>query len=164
MPALNIDGLTFTFPQAWQASKYDEWSFYRNQFAKQGDGIKAVDAVALAPTNVAFLIEVKDYRHPDTEKPSQLPEAIANKVLHTLAAMLPAKLHANSPAEKQLATAILDCASLRVIAHIEQPQRHRPVVDLADIKQKLRQLLRAVDAHPKVVSMNDMNGLTWTVA
>lgn len=164
MPVLSIDGLTFTFPQAWQASKYDEWSFYRNQFAKQGGGIKAVDAVVLAPTNVAILIEVKDYRHPDTEKPSQLPEAIANKVLHTLAAMLPAKLHANSPAEKQFATAILGCASLRVIAHIEQPQRHRPVVDLADIKQKLRQLLRAVDAHPKVVSMNDMNGLTWTVA
>lgn len=163
MPVLDIDGLTFTFPQTWQASKYDEWSFYRNQFAKQGDGIKAVDAVALAPTNAAFLIEVKDYRHPGTEKPSQLPEALANKVLHTLAAMLPAKLHANDPAEQQLAAAILGCVSLRVIAHIEQPQRHRPVVDLADIRQKLKQLLRAVDAHPKVVSMSDMNGLAWTV-
>ena len=164
MPAVNIDGLTFTFPQAWQASKYDEWSFYRNQFAKQWDGIKAVDAVVLAPANIAFLIEVKDYRHPETEKPSQLPEVIANKVLHTLAAMLPAKLHANKHEEKQLASAILNCAFLRVIAHIEQPQRRRPVVDLADIKQKLRRLLRAVDAHPKVVSMNDMNGLDWAVA
>lgn len=164
MLVLNIDGLNFTFPQGWQASKYDEWSFYRNQFVKQGDGIKAVDAVALEPTNTAFLIEVKDYRRPDTEKPSQLPEAIANKVLHTLAAMLPAKLRANDPTEQQLAAAILACASLRVIAHIEQPLRHRPVVDLADIKQKLRRLLRAVDANPKVVSMNDMNGLNWTVA
>ena len=163
MPALNIDDLTFTFPQAWQASKYDEWSFYRNQFARQGNGIKAVDAVVLAPTNIAFLIEVKDYRHPDTEKPSQLPEAIANKVLHTLAAMLPAKIHANDAAEQKLATAILNCASLCVITHIEQPQRGRPVVDLADIKQKLRRLLRAVDAHPKVVSMNTMQGLAWTV-
>lgn len=164
MPALNIDGLIFTFPQGWQASKYDDWSFYRNQFAKQGDGIKAVDAVALSPTNTAFLIEVKDYRHPDTEKPSQLPEAVANKVLHTLAAMLPAKLHATNSGEQQLATAILGCVSLRVIAHIEQPRHHRPVVDLADIKQKLRRLLRSVDKHPKVVSMNDMNGLTWSVA
>lgn len=163
MPALTIDGLTFTFPQGWQASKYDEWSFYRNQFAKQGDGIKAVDVVALAPTNTAFLIEVKDYRHPNTEKPSQLPEAIANKVLHTLAAMLPAKLHANDPVEQQLAATILGCASLCVIAHIEQQPRHHHVVDLADIKQKLRRLLRAVDAHPNVVSMSQMNGLGWRV-
>lgn len=163
MPVLNIDGLTFTFPQAWQASKYDEWSFYRNQFVKQGDGIKAVDAVALAPTNTAFLIEVKDYRYPDTEKPSQLPEAIANKVLHTLAAMLPAKLHANDATEQRLSAAILACTSLHVVAHIEQSPSHRPVVDLADIKQKLRRLLRAVDAHPKIVSMNDMRRLAWTV-
>ncbi len=163
MPQLNINGLTFTFPPGWQASKYDEWSFYRNQFVKQSDGIKAVDAVVLGPSNVAFLIEVKNYRHPDTEKPSQLPDAIANKVLCTLAAMLPAKLKANAPAEQQLAAAILDCTSLRVIAHIEQSQQHRPAVDLADIKQKLRKLLRAVDAHPKVVSMSNMGGMDWSV-
>lgn len=163
MPALNIDDLTFTFPQAWQASKYDDWSFYRNQFAKQGNGIKAVDVLALGPVNAAYLIEVKDYRHPDTEKPSQLSDAIANKVLYTLAAMLPAKLNANDPTEQQLATVFLNCASLRVIAHIEQPRRHQPVVDLADIKQKLRQLLRAVDAHPKVVSMSNMGGMAWSV-
>jgi hypothetical protein len=163
MQQLDIDGLTFTFPDGWQAGKYDEWSFYRNQFVKQGDGIKAVDAVVMGPENQAFLIEVKDYRHPDTEKPSQLPDAIANKVLCTLAALLPAKLKANVPAEQQLAAAILGCASLRVIAHIEQPRRHRPAVDLADIKQKLRKLLRAVDAHPNVVSMNSMDGIAWSV-
>jgi hypothetical protein len=164
MLTLNIDGLTFIFHQTWQASKYDEWSFYRNQFAKQDDGLKAVDALALSDMGEAFFIEVKDYRHPETEKPSQLPEAIAKKVLHTLAAMLPAKLHGNDPAEQHLATGILACASLKVIAHIEQPQNHRPMVDLADIKQKLRKLLRAVDAHPKVVSMARMGDLDWTVA
>lgn len=164
MPVLNIDGLTFTFPVAWQVSKYDDWSFYRNQFVKQKNGIKAVDAVVLGTKKDAYLIEVKDYRHPDTVKPSQLPEAIANKVLHSLAAMLPAKLNATDSGERRFAQAILGCVSLCVIAHIEQPRRHRPVVDLADIKQKLRQILRAVDAHPKVVSMSDMKGLAWTVA
>lgn len=164
MPTLNVDGLNFTFPRTWQASKYDEWSFYREQFAKQGNGIKAIDVLALSDAGQAFLIEVKDYRHPEAEKPSQLPEVIATKVLHTLAAMLPAKLHGNDPAEQQLAASILTCASLKVIAHIEQPRKHRPVVDLADIKQKLRQLLRAVDAHPKIVSMANMGGLDWTVA
>jgi hypothetical protein len=163
MPTLNIDGLVFTFPQAWQADKYDEWIFYREHFSKQSSGIKAVDALALSNSNVAYLIEVKDYRHPDTVKPSQLAEAIAGKVLDTLAAMLPAKLNANDPAEQKLAAGILTCASLEVVAHIEQPD-HRQVVDLADIKQKLRKLLRAVDAHPKVVSMAKMRGLGWTVA
>lgn len=89
MLVLDIDGLAFTFPDRWNASKFDEWSFYRNQFSRQRNDIKAVDAIAVGPDKNAFLIEVKDYRHPETEKPSQLPAAIANKVLYTLAAMLP---------------------------------------------------------------------------
>lgn len=163
MPVLNIDGLVFTFSENWQASKYDAWSFYRNQFSKQFDGIKAVDIVVFNPENTIFMIEVKDYRKPDTEKPSELPQAIANKVLHTLAALLPARLNANEPVEKQLAEKILKCHSLKVIVHIEQPH-NRPVIDLADIKQKLNKLLRAIDAHPKIVSMNNMANLPWTVA
>lgn len=163
MVTIDIDGLIFTFPADWTASKFDEWSFYRNQFIKQFDGIKAVDAIAIAPDRSAFLIEVKDYRHPDTEKPSQLPQAIANKMLHTLAALLPAKLYAVEPVEKALATALLKCTSLRVVAHIELPPRHIPVVDLADLKQKLKQLLRAIDAHPKIVSTQNMFDLKWTV-
>jgi hypothetical protein len=163
MPAINVDGLTFTFPAGWQASKYDEWSFYRNQFCKQKDGIAAVDLVALSPTNDAFLIEVKDYRHPQAVKPSQLPEAIANKVLSTLAALLPARLHANDPNEQKLSDELLRCTTLRIVLHVEQPAGHRPKVDLADIKQKLKRLLRAVDAHTKIVSMQKMLALAWTV-
>lgn len=162
MPALDIDGLIFTFPNQWSVTKYDDWSFYRNQFSRQG-GIKAVDAIALDPNGSAFLIEVKDYRHPDTEKPSQLPAEIAAKVLHTLSAMLPAKLLATHPDEARLASDVLKCTSLRIVAHIEQPQRHRGVVDPADLKQKLRELLRAVDPHVKVVSMTKMQALPWTV-
>ena len=164
MVTIAIDGLIFTFPPDWQASKFDEWSFYRNQFSKQFNGIKAVDAIAIAPDRSAFLVEVKDYRHPGTEKPSQLPQAIANKMLHTLAALLPAKLHAAEPLEKALAAAMLNCASLQIVAHIELPPRHIPVVDLADLKQKLKQLLRAVDAHPKIVSTQNMCKLLWMVA
>lgn len=163
MPALDIDGLVFTFPNRWSATKYDDWSFYRNQFSRQGAGIKAVDAIALDPNGTAFLIEVKDYRHPDTEKPSQLPAAIASKVLHTLSALLPAKLLATDPDEAGLAGDVLTCSSLRIVAHIEQPQRHRGVVDPADLRQKLRELLRAVDPHVKVVSLTKMQGLPWTV-
>lgn len=163
MPVLDIDGLIFTFPASWTATKFDEWAFYRNQFSRQSNGIKAVDAIAVGPGHCAFLVEVKDYRHPETEKPSELPAAIAIKVLHTLAAMLPAKLHASGD-EQRVAAAVLKAIVLRVVVHIELPPRHIPVVDLADVKQKLQRLLRAVDAHPKVVSMKDMKGLAWTVA
>lgn len=164
MPPLDIDGLQFDFPEGWQVSKYDEWSFYRNQFAKQQNGIKAVDALALSPDQKAFLIEVKDYRHPDTEKPSQLPEAIANKVMHTLAALLPARLYANEPGEKAFSNSLLGCRQLSVVVHVEQPAGHRPKVDLADLKQKIKRLLRAIDPHPKIVCMQKPQGVAWTVS
>lgn len=164
MPPLNVDGLMFTFPAGWKMDKYDNWSFYRNQFSRQNDNIKAVDVLAVSPNQAAYLIEVKDYRHPDTEKPSDLPQAIAKKVLDTLAAMLPAKLLANTPDEQQLAAAILSCRSLHVVAHIEQPARHQPVIDPADLKQKLRRLLKAVDPHLKITSINNMSGFAWIVA
>lgn len=163
MKPLDIDGLIFTFPEGWEAGKYDEWTFYRKHFIKQFDGLKGVDALAREPNGTAYLIEVKDYRHPETEKPSELAQAIAHKTIATLAALLPARLHANDPKERALADAILKCVTLRVVAHIEQPRAHRPVVDPADIKQKLRRMLRAVDAHPKIVSMHDMQGLAWAV-
>jgi hypothetical protein len=159
--ALQVERLTFTFPADWHASKYDDWSFYRNQFARQYDGIQAVDVLATDPNGTAYLIEVKDYRYPGVERPSQLPRAIANKVLMTLAAMLPAKLNGNDPAERDMAKSVLTCQKLRVIAHIELPRKQ---VDPADLEQELKRLLHAVDAHPKVVSTKNMRGMRWTAA
>lgn len=163
MPTLDIDGLQFNFPDDWKVSKYDDWTFYRNHFSKQGPGIKAVDAIALSPGKDAYLIEVKDYRHPETEKPSGLAEAVANKVLYTLAAMLPARLHALGE-EKTLAKDMLRCSGLQVVLHVELPSGHRQsLVDLADIKQKLKTLLRAVDTNPKIVSIQMPRNTAWTV-
>jgi hypothetical protein len=163
MTTLHIDGLDFHFPDGWLASKYDEWSFYRNHFVKIDNGIKAVDALAVSTGNDVFLIEVKDYRHPETTKPSELPRALADKVLHTLAAMLPARLNANDPKEQQLAAAILACHTFSVVLHIEQSATRKQIVDLADLKQKIRPLLKAIDRRFKIVSMSNMQGLAWTV-
>lgn len=160
---LQVENLVFVFPVGWQASKYDDWSFYRNQFVRLRDGIQAVDILAKAPGGEAYLIEVKDYRQRNTKKPSDLPQSIANKVLMTLAALLPAKLNGNDPQEQAMAGAILTCKKLRVVAHVEQSQRHMFVIDPADLKQKLAQLLHAVDAHPKVVSIQQMHKLSWQV-
>lgn len=108
------------------------------------------------------MIEVKDYRRPDTERPSELPFALACKVRDTLAAMLPAGLHANDTDEKNLAAAILKCKTLQVVFHIEQAP-HRQAVDLADLQQKTRRLLRAIDTQAKFVSMKAMQNINWTV-
>lgn len=119
--------------------------------------------MAISPAKQAFLIEVKDYRHPEAVKPSGLAEAIASKTMDTLAAMLPAKLLASEAEERIIAANFLKCTSLEVVVHIEQPLKRMPMVDVADIQQKLKQLLRAVDKKPKIVSVRDMRGLEWRV-
>lgn len=165
MPVLIVDTLEFSFPENWHAHKYDDWSFYRNQFSRQDSGICAVDLLVLSDSNVGFLIEVKDYRHPETTRPSELAKAIASKVLHTLAAMLPAKLNANDPDERAMAGRFLACGSLTVMLHIEQPQAHKSPVDVKNLKMELRRRLRAVDPHIQIVSMNTLSshGIRWTV-
>ncbi|WP_454695010.1 hypothetical protein [Achromobacter aegrifaciens] len=167
MPIIKmVENLTFTFQDDWIVDKYDDSNYYRLHFSKQLSGIKAVDLLAVSPQNVAYLIEVKDYRHPDTEKikPSDLADAIARKVLDTLAAMLPVRLKASDQAEQSLAARVLACEDLKVFAHLELPRAHRGVVDPADIKQKLRQRLAAVDRHAKVVNIGSMKGTAWNVA
>ena len=106
---VKVDTLTFTFPSGWVAEKFDDSNFYRNQFSRQFNGIKAVDLLALSPERTAYFIEVKDYRHPNTIKPSDLADSIAKKVMMTLAALLPAKHRANEPREKVFATDVLGC-------------------------------------------------------
>ena len=88
-----VDGLNFDFPDDWIVSKYDAWSFYRNRFKGISDGIKALDLLAVSPTGTAWLIEVKDYRHHRRTKPSKLADEVRQKVLDTLAAILPAKMN-----------------------------------------------------------------------
>ena len=43
MPSITEGQLKFSFPTAWQASKFDQWSFYRNQFQQVCGGAKAID-------------------------------------------------------------------------------------------------------------------------
>lgn len=164
MLELTVERLTFKFPMGWDVCKYDDWSFYRNQFVGQIEGLKGVDIIAIDTSKRAYLVEVKDYRFPGSEKPSELPNAVAKKVLCTLAAMLPAKLNGTVPSEIDISKKVLRCSDLRIVVHIEQSQRHMPIVDLADLKQKLKRMLRAVDPHLRIVHMSNMHNLSWTVA
>ncbi|MFC4159826.1 hypothetical protein [Chitinimonas lacunae] len=145
--------LVFRFDTAL-AGKYDDWSFYRNQFNSAFGGTKAVDMICLDSTAV-WLIEVKDYRGHTRTKPTDLGDEVAAKVRDTLAGLLAARFNANDSEEKKLAKAVAQRKELRVVLHLEQPAKHsklrRRAIEPADVQQKLRQLLKAVDPHPRVV-------------
>jgi hypothetical protein len=167
MTRLPVDGFTFIFPTGWFAEKYDTWSFYRNQLIKIRNGIKAIDLLALDPDTTAWFVEVKDYRVNPRTKPSDLGDEVAQKVLDTLAALLPARLNATVTQERQMASAVLGASKLRVVLHLEQPTKHsrlRPrAINPADVKQQLKRLLKPIDAHPVVTETSRMGSVAWRV-
>lgn len=78
MPELPVETLCFTFPSDWQASKYDDWSFYRHRFQRIRNEVKAIDILAIAPDRTTWFIEVKDYRRHQRTKPIDLASEVAH--------------------------------------------------------------------------------------
>ncbi len=145
--------LQFSFPDNTIASKYDAWVFY-SKFNSVFGGVKAVDIVHVDSEKTAWLIEIKDYRTNRRTKPSELCDEIALKVRDTLLGLAVARFQARR---------------LRVVLHLEQPQKPNKlfpqVVNPADIKQQLKRLLKAVDAHPSIVDQHTLKpNMLWTVA
>ena len=148
-------------------SKYDEWRFYRHHFCKIAEGIKAVDFIYIDKSQrCTWLIEVKDYRHPQTEKikPSELADAVALKVRDTLAGLVAAKYNAIDVNEKQFSQHALEMSEIRVVLHLEQVLAKR-YIEPADILTKLKQKLKAIDAHLKVVNKDNLKSdMRWVVS
>ena len=161
--------LTFTFAADAEASKYDDWSFYRNQF-QQGcfTDNKAVDLLCELNRS-AWLIEVKDYRAHARTKAVDLADEVAIKVRDTLAGLVAASVGANDPVERAYARRMVRAQRMRVVCHIEQPakaSRLRPrVIEPDKLKLKLRTLLKAIDAHPIVMDRSGTAAtLPWVVS
>lgn len=159
--------LTFRFPDAALASKYDDWAHYRQQFNPAFGGTKAVDLV-FADERIGWLIEIKDYREHRRTKTIDLADEVAIKVRDTLAGLVSAKLHGNDPDERKVARAMLRSRALRVVLHLEQPEKHsklRPrAIDPAAVLKKLKGLLKAIDPHPCVVDQRTLKAeMKWEV-
>ena len=158
--------LTFDFPDSWKATKFDDWSYYRNQFAKI-KGTKAVDFVAIGPDLCCWCIEVKDYRHSKRTKAIDLADEVALKVRDTLAALASARVNANDGAEKELAAVAMRSRMLRVVLHLEQaskPSKLFPrAIDPSKVEQQLKQLIKAIDPHPRVFDKESTIEDIWTV-
>ena len=166
MPTKVVGNLTFVFPATWHIEKYDDWSFYRNRFCRI-QGAKAVDLLAISPDNTVFLIEVKDYRSHRRTKMISLADEVTQKVLATLAAMLPCRVNGDEAQETAFAARVLNANSLKIILHLEQPSKPSKLFprrfDTANVTMEMRQRLKPIDAHPKVVELADFGGLAWTV-
>lgn len=159
-------GLRFEF-QGTDASKYDEWCFYQNQFKNSCNGNKAVDFVYVEANRI-WLIEVKDYRRHRRIKTGDLADEVAIKVRDTLAGLAAAKNNATDTMERQLARRALQKARLSVVLHLEQPANSSKlfpkIVDPSKLQQKLKQKLKAIDPHPCVVDQKSLKPeMNWTV-
>lgn len=149
----------FAFPTSIGVSKYDDSPFYRNQFSRCQP--KGVDFVAVEPSRgVLWLLEVKDYRVHRRTKPTDLGDEMRQKVLDTLAGLLTAGIYR---VDGVLAREALKCQEVRVVLHLELPKAPRNAVNPSSIALKLKQLLKPVCAHPKVVSIESPGNLPWTV-
>lgn len=193
MPIIIEEGLEFTFTKEWEASQFDRWSFYRGQFARFGDceivcskegcrgvarcgvcntkriaGNRGVDILAIGPKSVCWLIEIKDYRKTRVTNFTSLADEVALKVRDTLSCLVAAHLNANHEAEKTRAEQALGCSSMRVVLHLEVPPINRTLspanTQRANVQQRLRQLVKAVDARARVVSIDDFAEDAWTVS
>ena len=160
-----IEGaLSFEFPEGWRILKYDESTFFVNHFQNVCEGAKGVDIVAIAPKDCLWLIEVKDYRAGARQKLIDLAMEIAIKVRDSLAGLAAARLRANVGEELELADQALRCKEMKVVLHMEQhqnPTRLYPVEDVSKLILKLKQLLRAIDYHPRVTSLTEDRRFGW---
>jgi hypothetical protein len=97
-----------------------------------------------------------------------LAQVAFEKVVHTLAAQLPASLRASDQEEKSIARGVCRCLDLRVVLHVEQPPKRSPLrpaggIDASHLRQKLKQMLKPIDPHPVVASTDEMRNLPWRV-
>lgn len=172
MGSHDVGSLTFDFPDEWLIARFDEWTFYVNHFQKVAPGLKAVDLLGIEPgaqdsRSILWLIEVKDYRQHPRTKQIEVAEEIAGKAAWTLSALLPAALNANLEDERVAAGKALKCAAIRVVLHLEVPSTRSPVynrrLDKANVLQKLKSRVKAIDAHPLVMDRTDCSRVSWQV-
>ena len=167
MLTISEGDLTFHFPDEWRITKFDQWSFCRKQFQYVCGGAKSLDILAIGPRGSLWFIEIKDYRRHRRTKAVDIADEVAFKVRDTLAALLPARLNAGDASERELAARALTSRSLHVVLHLEQPAKHPKLlprsIDPARVAQRLKQLIKPIDAHPRVLEMGRMRDVDWTV-
>jgi hypothetical protein len=169
VPILTEGKLACAFPDTWHAMKYDDWAFYRNQFQNCCGGNKGIDFLAYDPAGrTLWLVEMKDYRQFRRTKTDAPWDEVGLKARDTLAGIFAAKVNAADTEEVVFARRALGATHLRVVLHLEQPRNNSRLFprayDPADVLQKLKQTLKPIDAHPRVIELRNMCGVPWQAA
>ncbi len=166
MPTIIEGDLQFEFPDTWIAEKYDEWDFHKRKFSHVCNGSKAIDILAIDPGACCWLIEAKDHRMGHSTTAVDLAMLVAQKFRDSLAGLATARVRA-AGVEQQASDAGLDCPELRVVLHLEQPPTTSPLftvaINPANVLQRLKQLVKAIDPRLHVVDINRSQNLPWNV-
>jgi hypothetical protein len=163
-----IEEKNLRFSFEFDAIKFDDTSYYRDCFNKIKNGTKAIDILAVN-SNIGYLIEIRDYTHPATKdkKLIDLIEAILNKVISTLAAILPMKNNANIQLEKDIATLFSKTTEIKIFLHIEFPPPESNLEQASwscqKIQMKLKRRLQSIDVDPQVVTKKYPDNFPWKV-
>ncbi len=161
--------LIFGFDSTLSTIKYDDSSYYKRHFQnKCHTENKAVDIIAYNKEFV-WLIEIKDFRNHGRSKEQSLCEELSQKIRDTLAGLFGAKFYpSHSYDEKLFFKGILACQRIYFVLHMEQdhnPSKSRRIYDPADIKQKLKSTLKAIN--PRILIINkdvqQSDEIPWSV-
>lgn len=153
--------LLFSFDDNHDVLKYDDSSFYRDQF-EHIMSTKAVDIVCVTD-DAAWLIEIKDYSH-GREDEAPLDDVLVQKVLDTLAGLTVANSEGNKDGTtKYVAAAALDRGSWRVVFHIEGLDKLTQSFP-NELQIKLTRRLRPIDKRSIVMSREDLVDVPWEVS
>ncbi len=112
------------------------------------------------------MVELKDYRFgPRPKDKIPLWDEVAIKARDTLAGLFAANVELGHN-DHAFAHRSLTCTKLRIVLHLEQRRTHSKLFprayDVAEVQQKLKQLVKPIDAHPRVVEIQDMAHVPWT--
>lgn len=181
---------SFLFPDDWDVSKFDEWSFYRGQFSKLADanlncsaceadvrcaqcnsgrvaGTKGIDFLAIESDEVCWQIEVKDYRPTLKSSFVFLADEVALKVRDTLACLVVARTNSNDAKENKLAKRAIGCTKINIVLHLELPPTnstiHSRQTRLVAVQHRLRQLVKSIDRRARVMDKSRCDSVAWDV-
>jgi len=162
------NSLVFDFDSSLSI-QYDETKYYREKFQTiSDDEISAVDFITIEQNN-GYLIEIKDYRNPDTEfiHYKKLIPILINKILSTLSAIVPMRLMAKEQKEQQIAEHFLQTDRLTIVCHIELPSKlskqQMAYFRRDKLELELRRKLLPIYTNLYVVSTTSKVSLPWTV-
>ena len=160
--------LTFDFDSSLSI-QYDNSKYYKEKFQSISDrDISAVDFITI-DEKIGYLIEVKDYRNPDTEFLSykKLIPILIKKILSTLSATLPMRLEAEESIERDIADNLSKIDKLVIVCHIELPSkisRQEMAFFRRDrLELELRRKLSPISSDIYVVSTISNISLPWSV-